>query len=91
MERATSVGETTGGGAHPVDRLLSNLGDGHHASVSLPNGRAINPITGTNWEGTGIEPHVKVPAERALDVAHEMALDALSESESDPVRRAALE
>lgn len=65
LERATIVGETTGGGAHPggthrVDGLLS---------VFIPGGRAINPISGTNWEGTGVEPHVAVPADKALDEA----------------------
>ena len=38
------------------------------------NGRAINPITKTNWEGTGIEPDISVPAAEALRAAH---LDAL--------------
>jgi len=91
MERATIVGETTGGGAHPIDRLVLDLGDDYHASVSLPFGRAINPITGTNWEGTGVEPHVKVPAAEALEVAHELALDELSKTEDDPMRRAGFE
>lgn len=81
MERATIVGETTGGGAHPVDmHRFPELG----FEVSLPFGRAVNPITGTNWEGTGVEPDVAVPAEKALDVAHRGALKALLEKESDP-------
>ena len=58
------------------------MGDGFHARVSLPFGRAINPITGTNWEGTGVEPHVKVPAAESLGTAHELALDELSEGEA---------
>jgi retinol-binding protein 3 len=46
LKRATLVGETTGGGAHPVqgeridDRFL----------IGVPHARAINPITSTNWE-----------------------------------------
>ncbi|UCD63165.1 MAG: S41 family peptidase, partial [Candidatus Zixiibacteriota bacterium] len=76
MERATIVGETTGGGAHPVDgRLFANLNVG----MSLPFGRAINPISGTNWEGTGIEPHLQVPQDQALEVAHLEALKKLRE------------
>ncbi|UCD62834.1 MAG: S41 family peptidase, partial [Candidatus Zixiibacteriota bacterium] len=76
MERATIIGETTGGGAHPVDgRLFANLNVG----MSLPFGRAINPITGTNWEGTGIEPHLQVPQDQALEVAHLEALKKLRE------------
>ncbi|HYC03647.1 MAG TPA: S41 family peptidase [Azospirillaceae bacterium] len=65
LQRATLVGETTGGGANP-----GNLVDlGHGFSAFVPDGRAINPITKTNWEGTGVEPDVKVPAAQALDAA----------------------
>ncbi len=74
MKRATIIGETTGGGAHPVDFLISDMGDGFYASISMPFGRAINPITETNWEGTGVKPHIEVPAADALDHAHREAL-----------------
>jgi hypothetical protein len=69
LERATIVGQTTGGGAHPGGtHTVEGLMD-----VFVPDGRAINPITGTNWEGTGIEPHVVVPTGRALDEALRLA------------------
>jgi retinol-binding protein 3 len=72
LERATIVGETTGGGAHPVDMMrYPELG----VRMSLPFGRAVNPITGTNWEGTGVEPHLQVPAPDALQVAYTKALE----------------
>jgi hypothetical protein len=32
-------------------------------------------VTGTNWEGVGVEPDVKVPADNALKVAHVIALE----------------
>jgi hypothetical protein len=77
LERATIVGETTGGGAHPVDTMrYPELG----VRMSLPFGRAVNPITGTNWEGSGVEPHVEVPAPDALRVAYAKALEALRAS-----------
>jgi len=65
LRRATIVGETTGGGAHPVrtHRLTE------HFAIGVPFARAINPVTKTNWEGTGVEPDVKVPASDALDTA----------------------
>jgi hypothetical protein len=44
----------------------------------VPCARSINPITGTNWEGTGVVPDVSVPAAQALDIAYVKALrDAL--------------
>lgn len=72
LKRATLVGETTGGGAHPTWR--HRLDD--HFSVSVPGARAVNPISKTDWEGTGVEPDVKVPADRALDVAKTLATKA---------------
>jgi len=68
-KRAVIVGETTGGGAHPGD--VAQLP--HGFTVFVPSGRAINPITNTNWEGTGVKPDVEVAAEKALDTAHQLA------------------
>ncbi len=88
MKRATIVGETTGGGAHPVDmHRFPELG----IQVSLPFGRAVNPITGTNWEGTGVEPDIAVPAEQALDVAHREALAGLLKEATDPDHKSRLQ
>ncbi len=65
LKRATIVGETTGGGAHPVrGRRIDD-----HFMIGVPFARAINPITKTNWEGVGVEPDVKVPAGDALKTA----------------------
>jgi hypothetical protein len=87
MKRATIIGDTTGGGAHPNDiKPFPSLNIG----MSLPFGRAVNPITGTNWEGTGIAPHICVPQEQALDVAHLEALKKLAEKTQDPDRKAQL-
>lgn len=69
LKRATVVGETTGGGAHPV--RMERLND--RFVIGVPYMRAQNPITGTNWEGTGVEPDVKVPQAAALDKALELA------------------
>jgi hypothetical protein len=88
MKRATIVGETTGGGAHPVN--LHRV-KGYPVSLSLPYGRAINPISGTNWEGTGIEPDVKAEAAEALGVAHSRALTLLAEKATDPQQKAEIE
>ncbi len=75
LKRATIVGETTGGGAHPGGE--ERLDD--HFKVFLPSGRAINPVTKTNWEGTGVTPDIAVPADLALKAAHVAALDKVAE------------
>jgi hypothetical protein len=69
LERATLVGETTGGGAHPGDTFPVN----DRFGIFIPMGRAISPITQTNWEGTGVSPHVEVKAGDAMTKAVEMA------------------
>jgi hypothetical protein len=65
LQRATIVGEVTGGGAHPVRGLRLEGG----FMVRIPYLRANNPITGENWEGVGVEPHIIVPAAEALERA----------------------
>jgi hypothetical protein len=69
LKRAKIIGETTGGGAHPT--TMKRL-DAHFA-IGVPYARAINPITKKNWEGTGVEPDVKVPADEALETAKKLA------------------
>jgi retinol-binding protein 3 len=83
LKRATIVGETTGGGAHPGGIRQIN----QHFAVWVPSGRAINPTSGKNWEGTGVQPDLAVPAERALKTAHVEALRKVIESESSEPRR----
>ena len=63
LKRGTNVGETTGGGAHPV--MPVTLGD--RMNITMPFARAINPITETNWEGVGVKPDVEVSADLALE------------------------
>jgi hypothetical protein len=72
-KRATIVGERTGGGAHPGGPVP--VGD--HFLVFVPMGRAINPVTRTNWEGTGVKPDVAVAADKALKTAHRLAVQNL--------------
>src|SRR6185312_15072358 len=69
LKRATLVGETTGGGAHP---MAPHRIDGHFF-IRVPFGRIMNPITKADWESTGVEPDVKVPAADALDEALKLA------------------
>jgi hypothetical protein len=48
-----------------------------HFEVFIPIGRAINPITGTNWEGTGVTPDIYIPQEQAFKVAYTIALKSI--------------
>jgi hypothetical protein len=73
QKRAVIVGETTGGGAHPVSGHL--VAD--YFMVGVPFAKSLDPVTKTNWEGTGVEPDVKVPATDALETAQKLALEKL--------------
>ncbi len=82
LQRATLVGETTGGGAHPVESVIFE----NKYMVIIPIARAINPISGTNWEGTGVSPDIQIDADEALDMAIAEALESAYESGDESVR-----
>lgn len=64
----------TGGGAHPT--MGQRVDD--HFMIGVPFARAINPISKTNWEGTGVTPDVAVPAADALTTARRLAAETLA-------------
>ncbi|MDF1809048.1 MAG: S41 family peptidase [Phycisphaerales bacterium] len=76
LKRATLIGETTGGGAHPVESHIID----NQLMIVIPTARAISPITGTNWEGTGVSPHIESVAADALNIAIEKSLQASLQS-----------
>lgn len=69
--RATLVGETTRGGAHPTRRHRV----APHLVAAVPCSRSVNPASGTNWEGVGVAPDVAVNADAAFDLAYALALE----------------
>lgn len=79
QKRATIVGEVTWGGANPGGNVRLN----DHFAVFVPMGRAINPITKTNWEGTGVQPDVACASGDALLQAQILALEALVKTTTD--------
>ncbi len=83
QKRGTLVGETSGGGANPVDGF--SLGSGLVASI--PTGRAVNPITKTNWEHVGVKPDLVVPAADAQQTAYVAILRTLITKSNDPSER----
>ncbi len=69
-KRATVIGEKTDGGAHPGASYRLHP----HFEVFIPIGRTTNPMTGTDWEGTGVTPDIAISPEQALKAAHTLAL-----------------
>ena len=70
LGRAQIIGETTGGGAHPTRGFPISAA----VHIAIPFARSINPVTGTNWQGTGVVPDVAVPEAQAYDTAYALAL-----------------
>ena len=87
LKRATLIGETTGGGAHPTDSKIVQT----KFVLYVPVARAINPITKTNWEGTGVTPDISVPSDQAFDRAYVLALEKLASKAKTPEKKADLE
>jgi hypothetical protein len=87
FKRGLVVGEATGGAANPT--RLVDLDHGFFALI--PFGRAVNPVTQTDWEGLGVSPDLAVPAEQALARAHRVALERLKTHVLDLRERAHLE
>lgn len=72
LKRAVIIGEKTKGAANPsrFHRIKEKL------LVCIPYAYAVNPLTRSNWEGTGVTPDVIVPADSALTTAMALAKDA---------------
>jgi len=88
LKRALIVGETSGGGAHPA--VSVRLGERYQ--VEVPVAQYINPVSGTNWEGTGVGPDIRVREELAVQTAYRAALEDVfqrttSSRERDEIQR----
>jgi len=79
LKRAVIVGESTKGGAHPVDVIIVK----GSILTQISIGNSVNPITNSNWEGVGVKPDIEVPAEKALETAHLLALKKLLKNATD--------
>ncbi len=82
LKRATIIGETTRGGAHPVQRFRIN----EHFGAQVPIGNNINAVTKTNWEGKGVMPDVQTTADLAFKLAHLTALKRILEKNPNQER-----
>jgi len=69
LKRATLVGETTAGAAHAG--VFHRIDD--HFGMAIPEVKAINPYSSTDWAEVGVEPDVKASDATAIDVALKLA------------------
>gem|GEM_PF-389790 len=84
VKRATIVGDTTGGGAHPTGSF--SIGQGF--ILDIPTHRSPNIISKTDWEGTGVRPDFAVSSEEALQQAQKLIFtDFLSKTTDERERR----
>ncbi|WP_312900464.1 S41 family peptidase [Chryseobacterium taichungense] len=79
LKRATVIGKTSAGGANPGDEVKIK---GQFVAF-IPNGKAINPLTKTNWEGTGVKPDIENSEKDVLRETHIIALQDLVKTTSD--------
>jgi Peptidase family S41/N-terminal domain of Peptidase_S41 in eukaryotic IRBP len=80
LGRAELIGETTGGGAHPTRPFPISAA----VHIAIPFARSINPVTGTNWQGTGVIPDTPVSADQAYPAAYAKALRHVTELRDVP-------
>lgn len=84
LKRAVIVGESTKGGAHPVDVMIVK----GSILTQISIGNSVNPITNSNWERGGVKPDVEVPVEKALETAHLLALkNLLKKTTNDALKK----
>jgi hypothetical protein len=90
-KRATIIGEKTDGGAHAGVSYRIHP----HFEAFIPIGRTINPLTGTNWEGSGVTPDISVPSQASFNTAYKLALQSIlldiGEPGNDALRKLANE
>lgn len=82
IKRATIVGETTRGGAHPTELVRLN----QSFTAGIPYARPINTVSKTNWEHTGVKPDTAVKSNIALYTAQLMALTKLATLITDKIK-----
>ncbi len=70
-DRATLVGQKTAGAGHggSVHELPSGF------NIFVPKFRPVHPKTGGGWEAVGVVPDIECDSEKALPVAHKLALE----------------
>jgi len=71
LRRAVIIGEPTRGGGHAREGFRVHP----HLEATISVAAAVNPVSGTSWEGTGVIPDIDKPAAQACETAHQLALE----------------
>jgi len=87
LEKAVIAGTPSAGGAHSVEfhTVLDSF------MLMIPVAFSRNPVTGTNFQGKGVQPDIKASGETAVQQVQLQALEKRIEKASDPGRKAELE
>ena len=86
QHRASVVGSRTAGAGH----MVQDFAVGHGFVVGVSITRVIDPASGLEWEGAGVQPTIAAAPEQALIEAHAAALRQIVASNTDPERRKVL-
>lgn len=86
--RAAIIGENTRGAAHKTH--LFSL-QSAKIDIAIPVGTTIDPITGEDWEGKGVEPDISVSSGKALDMAYKTALESIMQKDVDRTEKSEME
>lgn len=73
FEKAVIIGQASAGAAHAIDFIEVN----DNYLIQLPIIYSIHPVTKTDWEETGVVPHIKTSKSKTLQIAHLKSLDTL--------------
>jgi hypothetical protein len=79
FDKAIIIGETTRGGQNPVE--IQSVGYGF--ILLIPSWKQVYSVTEAGWEGVGVNPHIEIDSENALNSAHIEALNELVKTEVD--------
>ncbi len=77
VDRATIIGERTGGGAHMLGEGVDVFGG---YKLHTPETRPLSTKTGANWEVVGVTPDIETTSTQALSFALKSIRDSLNHS-----------
>jgi len=79
QKRAILIGETTRGGANPVE-IQEIFGK---YVIYVPSTKSVSSLAASDWEGVGVKPDIEAEAANALTVAHLEAIKVLAAKAGD--------